>query len=79
MKEKKDLDRTINEKGRELALQLEQLLGAVDFEYNRHHRCIVCQEKFLRHEDGLPCKNEKNRKRLVWKDRWGNITYKDNL
>tara|TARA_B100001059_G_C17667869_1_gene492919 strand:- start:219 stop:440 length:222 start_codon:yes stop_codon:yes gene_type:complete len=69
----KDIE--IDKKGREVALQLEQLLGIVDFDYNRHHRCIVCNAKFLRHEDGLPCEDDENRKRLRWQDRWGNIRY----
>lgn len=79
MSKEKDLDRIINEKGRQIALQLEQIMAVVDYDYNRHSNCLVCGQKYLRHEDGLPCENDDSKKKLVWKNRWGHLDYKENL
>jgi len=35
-------DKKIQEKAREVALNLEQLMAKVDFKYNRHQPCLVC-------------------------------------
>ena len=42
-------EKAINEKGRATALQLEQLMARVDFQYNRHQPCLVCNEKYKHH------------------------------
>tara|TARA_R100001460_G_scaffold1949_1_gene6800 strand:+ start:512 stop:739 length:228 start_codon:yes stop_codon:yes gene_type:complete len=66
-------EKAINEKGRATALQLEQLMARVDFKYNRHQPCLVCNKKYQYHIDGLPCVSDKERKQLISTDRWGNI------
>jgi len=50
-------------------------MAQVDFEYNRHQKCIVCKEKFVHHIDGLPCEADDNRKQIVRHNRWNkNLT-----
>ena len=48
-------------------------MARVDFKYNRHQPCLVCNEKYKHHIDGLPCVSDKERKPLISTDRWGNI------
>jgi|TARA_B100001559_G_scaffold312300_1_gene309859 hypothetical protein len=66
-------EKAINQKGRATALQLEQLMARVDFKYNRHQPCLVCNEKYKHHIDGLPCVSDTERKQIIRTDRWGNI------
>lgn len=66
-------DKKIQEKAREVALNLEQLMAKVDFKYNRHQPCLVCKEQYRHHLDGLPCTSDTERKTIVRVDRWGNI------
>ena len=66
-------DKKIQEKAREVALNLEQLMAKVDFKYNRHQPCLVCKEQYRHHLDGLPCISDTERKTFVRVDRWGNI------
>ena len=66
-------DKKIQEKAREVALNLEQLMAKVDFKYNRHQPCLVCKEQYRHHLDGLPCISDTERKTIVRVDRWGNI------
>lgn len=69
-------DKQLNKKAREVALQIEQLMAVVDFKYNRHQRCLVCNNKYRHHIDGLPCTSEKKKKQIIRKDKWGNIEYR---
>jgi|TARA_B100001094_G_scaffold330142_1_gene394647 hypothetical protein len=66
-------DKKIQEKAREVALNIEQLMARVDFKYNRHQPCLVCKEQYRHHIDGLPCISDTERKTIVRVDRWGNI------
>tara|TARA_R100000951_G_C2642830_1_gene181541 strand:- start:1032 stop:1253 length:222 start_codon:yes stop_codon:yes gene_type:complete len=66
-------DKKIQEKAREVALNIEQLMARVDFKYNRHQPCLVCKEQYRHHIDGLPCLSDTERKTIVRVDRWGNI------
>jgi len=66
-------DKKIQEKAREVALNIEQLMARVDFKYNRHQPCLVCKEQYRHHIDGLPCISDTKRKTIVRVDRWGNI------
>jgi len=66
-------DKKIQEKAREVALNIEQLMARVDFKYNRHQPCLVCKEQYRHHIDGLPCLSDTKRKTIVRVDRWGNI------
>jgi|TARA_R100001463_G_scaffold56701_2_gene108794 hypothetical protein len=66
-------DKKIQEKAREVALNIEQLMAKVDFQYNRHQPCLVCKEQYRHHIDGLPCISDTERKTIVRVDRWGNI------
>ena len=47
-------DNEIQNKGREIAIRLDYLMAVVDKSYNRHKRCLVCNEQYRHHEDGLP-------------------------
>jgi|TARA_R110000824_G_scaffold233176_3_gene421338 hypothetical protein len=58
MVEDKDIDKV----GRTVALRLQQLMAVAEFEYNRHQPCIVCGHKYSKHEDGLPCISDDERK-----------------
>jgi hypothetical protein len=55
---------------RKTALQLQSLMAIVDFKYNRHEKCMVCQHKYFNHEDGLPCESDNNTKKIVKHNRW---------
>ena len=55
-------DKNVEKKARQVALNLEQLMAVVDFKYNRHQHCLVCDEQFRHHLDGLPCESDNNRK-----------------
>jgi|TARA_B100000035_G_scaffold62862_1_gene50908 hypothetical protein len=66
-------DKVIDTKAREVALQIEQLMAVVDFKYNRHQKCLVCNHKYRHHLDGLPCLSDNNKKKIINKDKWGNI------
>ena len=69
-------DKQINEKAREIALRLDYLMAIADKSYNRHQRCLVCNEQYKHHEDGLPCLSDYNPKQIIRTDRWGNVTVK---
>ncbi len=69
-------DNDINKKGRELAIQLDYLMAQVDETYNRHQPCLVCQEQFKHHIDGLPCLSDDKPKQIIRTDRWGNVSHK---
>jgi len=69
-------DNEIQDKGREIAIRLDYLMAVVDKSYNRHQRCLVCNEQYRHHEDGLPCLSDNNPKQIVRTDRWGNVTHK---
>lgn len=69
------LDNHIDKKARQLALDLQSLMARVEYKYNRHEPCLVCGNKFRHHyPDGLPCESDKKKKKLMRKDKWGNIT-----
>ena len=53
-------------------------MAKVDESYNRHQRCLVCNEQYRHHIDGLPCLSDNNPKQIIRTDRWGNVT-KNNL
>ena len=61
MAEEKD----INKIARQVALNLDYIMAQVDFTYNRHQRCLACQEKFKHHIDGLPCISDTVHKQIV--------------
>jgi len=69
-------DKELNKKARDIALQIEQLMAVVDFKYNRHQRCLVCNNKYRHHIDELPCISDKKKKQIIRKDKWGNIEYR---
>ena len=71
---RKITDKEIQDKGREVAIRLDYLMAQVDKSYNRHLRCLVCNEKYRHHLDGLPCLEDNNPKQIVRTDRWGNVT-----
>ena len=58
------MDDEVNKKARQVALNLDHLMAQVDFEYNRHQRCLVCNEKYKHHCDGLPCISDNITKRI---------------
>ncbi len=60
----------IDAAARKTALQLDSLMAVVDFEYNRHHKCLVCHNKYLHHVDGLPCESDDNKKEIIKRNRW---------
>ena len=45
-------------------------MAEVDFDYNRHQTCLVCNEKYKHHEDGLPCLSDDKRKNIIRSSRW---------
>ena len=71
---RKITDKEIQDKGREVAIRLDYLMAQVDKSYNRHQRCLVCNEKYRHHLDGLPCLEDNNPKQIVRTDRWGNVS-----
>jgi hypothetical protein len=50
---------------RKTVLNLEQLMARVDYKYNREQRCLVCNYQYRRHEDGLPCVADDEKKKIV--------------
>tara|TARA_R100001460_G_scaffold74118_4_gene115159 strand:- start:1285 stop:1482 length:198 start_codon:yes stop_codon:yes gene_type:complete len=60
----------IDKVGRQTALNLQSLMAVVEFEFNRHEPCLVCKQKFKHHEDGLPCKSDDSRKKIIKRSRW---------
>ncbi len=60
-----DIDKNIDTEARKLVLSLDHLMAQVDYEYNRHQSCLVCNEKYKHHEDGLPCLSDNKTKRIV--------------
>ena len=60
-------DKQINEKAREIALRLDYLMAIADKSYNRHQRCLACNEQFRHHRDGLPCLSDTNLKKIIKK------------
>lgn len=60
----------VDQAARKTALQLQSLMAVVDFKYNRHYKCMVCQHKYFNHEDGLPCESDNNTKKIVKRNRW---------
>jgi|TARA_Y100000114_G_scaffold122717_1_gene118091 plasmid rolling circle replication initiator protein Rep len=69
-------DNEIQNKGREIAIRLDYLMAKVDESYNRHQRCLVCNEQYKHHIDGLPCLADNKPKQIIRTDRWGNVTKK---
>ena len=69
-------NKVIDKKAREVVLQIEQLMAVVDFKYNRHQRCLVCNYQYRHHLDGLPCVSDNSKKKIINTDRWGNIKSK---
>jgi len=66
-------EQNLNQIGRQVAINLDYLMAQVDFTYNRHQRCLVCNEQFQHHIDGLPCVSDTEHKQIIRKDRWGHI------
>jgi hypothetical protein len=71
----KEIDKQIDQAGRKLALDIAHLMSIVDYEYNRHEPCLVCNHKLKQHIDGLACESDDNRKQIVSVDKWKNIKY----
>ena len=61
----KDIDKDIDIEARKLVLNLDHLMAQVDYKYNRHQPCLVCNEKYIHHEDGLPCISDDKKKSIV--------------
>ena len=51
--------------GRRVALNLVSLMATVEYKYNRHEPCLVCNEKYMHHIDGLPCESDDDPKQIV--------------
>jgi len=64
-------EENINKIGRQVAINLDYLMAQVDFTYNRHQRCLVCNEQYQHHIDGLPCLSDDDHKQIIRKSRWG--------
>jgi len=72
------MDENIDKRARELAFTLQNLMAEVDYEHNRHEKCIACGKKFKHHyPDGLPCVSDDEIKPYYKRDRWGNLTIKN--
>lgn len=69
-------DNDISKIGREVAIRLDHLMAIVDKSYNRHQRCLVCNEQYRHHIDGLPCTSDESPKEIIRTDRWGNVSHK---
>ena len=69
-------EKNLDKIGRQVAINLDVLMAQVDFQYNRHNRCLVCNEKYKHHEDGIPCLSDATPKRIIRTDRWGNTRYR---
>tara|TARA_B100000029_G_scaffold437100_1_gene452055 strand:+ start:769 stop:993 length:225 start_codon:yes stop_codon:yes gene_type:complete len=63
-------EKDINKIGRQVAIRLDYLMAEVDFKYNRHQKCLVCDEQYKHHEDGLPCLSDDNPKNIIRSTRW---------
>ena len=63
-------EQDINKIGRQVAIRLDYLMAEVDFDYNRHQPCLVCNEKYKHHEDGLPCLSDDKPKNIIRSSRW---------
>lgn len=61
MKYSKDID----QKARQVALNLQSLMAIVEFDYNRYEKCMVCNEKYTHHIDGLPCVSDEVKKKII--------------
>ena len=71
-------DENIDKRARELAFRLQTLMAEVDYEHNRHQRCIACNRKFKQHyPDGLPCISDDKIKSYFKRDRWGNVQIRE--
>jgi len=55
---------------RTTAIALQSLMAKVEFDFNRHQPCIVCNEKFMHHIDRLPCESDDSRKQIIRNNRW---------
>ena len=62
----KDIDKI----GRQTALNLASLMARVEYDFNRHEPCLVCDEKYKHHIDGLPCESDDSRKQIIRSNRW---------
>lgn len=60
----------IDKIGRQTALNLASLMARVEYDFNRHEPCLVCNEKYKHHIDGLPCVSDDTRKQIIRSDRW---------
>ena len=73
------MDENIDKKARQVAFRFQNLMSVVDYDHNRHEKCLACGHKFKQHyPDGLPCENDDDLKQLFKKDRWGNVTIRKN-
>ena len=50
---------------RQVALNLQSLMAIVEFDYNRHEKCMVCGEKYTHHIDELPCESDTVKKQII--------------
>ncbi len=72
------MDENIDKRARELAFTLQSLMAEVEYQHNRHERCIGCGKKYKQHyPDGLPCQSDDEIKPYYKRDRWGNLTIKN--
>jgi hypothetical protein len=55
----------IDKKARQVALNLQSLMAIVEFDYNRYEKCMVCNEKYKHHIDGLPCETDTVKKEII--------------
>jgi hypothetical protein len=55
----------IDKKARQVALNLQSLMAIVEFDYNRYEQCMVCNEKYRHHIDGLPCETDTVKKQII--------------
>lgn len=60
----------IDKAARQTALSLQSLMAKVEYKYNRHEPCLVCNHKFMHHADGLPCETDDNKKEIIKGNRW---------
>ena len=60
----------IDKAARKTALSLQSLMAIVEYKYNRHEPCLVCNNKFMHHADGLPCESDDKKKEIIKGNRW---------
>ena len=52
------MTKDVDVEGRKIALKLQSLMAVVEYKYNRHEPCLVCNRKIMHHIDGLPCESD---------------------